>query len=210
MAQTEAIEIAQGIITQTLQDVHTHRKIVDDQEAILYPPYRNAYGRLRYALAKLPKDVTCISVQIEFARVESKARKTFPGWMGSQLISLERYLKLVDSSTLERDPLDFVFVVKPNTYPGELKKLAYGSRTRDLDTHVFETIGMEYHGNHFLVIKPFGTPDEMGGIWTQDARPYNVPLQVVKEISLHRERKPLTPYLEGPGINGLQLVPTSY
>src|SRR3989344_8191866 len=138
MAQTEAIEIAQGIITKALEDVHTHRKIVDDQEAVFDPPYQNAYDRLRYTLAKLPKDVICISVQIEFARVESEAKKTFPGWMGSQLIALKRYLKLIDPSTIERNPLDFVFVVKPNTYPEEFKRLTHGSRTRDLATQVFE------------------------------------------------------------------------
>lgn len=210
MAQKEAIEIAQGIITRALRSVHTHRKIVDDQEAKFYPPYQNAYDRLRYTLAKLPKDVTCISVQIEFAKVESEAGRTFPGWMGSQLIILKRYLKLIDPSTLERNPLDFVFVVKPNTYPEKLERLTHGSRTKDLATQVFETIGMNYHGNHFLVIKPFGAPDGMGEIWAQYPRPYNVPLQVVRGITLHKERKPLTPYLEGPGINGLQLVSTSY
>lgn len=202
------IEGAQEEINQALLDINKHRRIMDGgNEAPMYPPYDDAVRRFRAVLIDLPSGISCVSVQAEFPYVTQETRDNFPGWTGKSLQVLQHQLTQIEPAVATQNPVSFEFVVKPNKYPEELRGLTFGSRARDLAADVFETVEVRFDwGHHFLQIRPDGIRESYGTY----AKPFNVPLQVVRGIGLHADRKPLTPSLEGTDPLRLRPTPTAY
>lgn len=215
--EPQTIEEAQGAINQILEELHTHRRLMNDgNEAILYTPYAEAYDKFKAALGNLPADVACVSIRGSFPHVTTDTRKDYPGYTGSALLRLQEQLSMAgvtpeSTDASNQNQVQFELVVQPNYIPDELKKLTHGSYKRSLENDVFESMecrGDWGHGS--LSVKPYGAPRGMAGIWALDAQPYNVPINYLTDIVLNRERKPLSPYLEGRNIDKARVVPVDY
>ena len=126
--------------------------------------------------------------------------------MGAEMVNLQNFLSQANVIGQDQDPVECELVVIPNYIPDERKRLSHGSRARELVNEVFETMRLTNDwGFDSLTIKPDGAMDS----WSEGPKPFVVPLKVVTGITLHREQKPLSPYLEGPRTN-LKVIPVTY
>ncbi len=206
-ARLDPIDEAQRAIAQALQDIHASRVIVDGEEK-RPPSHEAAIDNLRRSLQTTPEGVACVSIYGRFGRVTVEGRKAFPGWIGSSLLALQELLDKINPDASGDENVSFELTVRPNYYPKELRRLHFGSRARELEVDVSETMRIAYEwGLYFLDVKPYGGPP--GDLYSMDAKPFRLPLQVVQSIELNRVPKPLTPYLEGRNRQNLQIVPVA-
>lgn len=181
-------------VNSALEKINSARILrKDGTEYVLSQKYEEVRQELLRIFYDIPKGIRCLSVNVTIP--------SCPEELITEIDYLNRNLRnllapLSESASDFTRSHAFSFVIIPPLRPEELKNLRFGSRARDLSEEVIETLIFEVKGDIVLLtINPLGEP-KTSASRNLNALTFPVPLRFVQSVTLEKEEKPLTPYLE--------------